>query len=243
MSTESSYRNAPIAEAVIDLRVAAGVTLPSREDLVARFPTFRHVEEEFRLSGHITGGPNVQAAASAKQELSGFILRDLDAHQVVKVDVGGFLFAQLAPYQSWEALEEHARSSFQQLSELVGGGPFVRVAVRYINRFDLDPDQRVDDVLRIAPSLPDGVDGRLGGFFSRCEVEQPDLDATLVISIARLESDDPDRKSCLLDIDLFRLSKAGIGDNEIWTVLSSFRARKNQVFENSVTELAKEALR
>lgn len=241
MTDRPPYARAPITEALIDIRVS----IPD-EITVAELARVNIGEEtgypkrrnRFAIEGQIAVGEQVGTAAS--QTHVGYDFVSSDERQIVQVRSDGFTFSRLAPYDRWETFKTEAHRLWELYLDVAGSVDIGRIAVRYINRLDLPlPMDDFKDYLRTVPEVSPELPQGLSGFLMQLAIPQEDIGALLLLNEALLPPPDANIASVLLDIDLFRESKAPVGEEELWNTLDQFRHRKNEVFEACVTERAR----
>ena len=239
------YKRAPITEAIIDLRVdpCANVGLHAVEEVgvreAAAYPEFHKIAI---ARSQIEVGNRV--SASAVQEQTGFSRVSLDKKQVFQSRLDGFTFSRLAPYESWEPFRDEARRLWSAYREMVRPAAISRLAVRYVNRFDL-PGKCVElkDYFRTGPEISADLPQTMNGFFLRLLLPQEDLQGQVIINETIIPPAVPDSVSVVLDIDLFRDQAIPQDEEEIWKYFELFRDRKDAVFNACITDRAKELIR
>ena len=188
MVETTRFPNAPITEALLDIRV----TLPAQTDL-AKLATFhdaikqRYPSRQERLAwrGHIEikSTPVAQVSQSAAGGPDGYSFTSVDGRQVVQARLDGFTFSRLKPYDKWEALRDEARELWQHYARIASPETVTRVALRYINRIEIPLPMRdfKDYILttpEISPDLPQG----LGSFFMRLVIPDPKAQAVAIVT-------------------------------------------------------------
>src|SRR5215204_6392546 len=239
MSERAHYSRAPITEALIDIRV----TLP--EEVTVTDLAHMEVGEEIgypqrrnrftvELEQEIAFGGQVGTAT--REIHTGYDFLTSDELQIVQVRLDGFTFSRLAPYGRWETFREEAHRLWKLYRAVADPMAVTRVAIRYINQLNLPlPMDDFKDYLRTVPEVSPELPQGLSDYLMRLVIPQEDIGAVLLLNQALLPSPDASTASILLDIDLFRELEASIGEEELWTLLDQFRARKNQVFEACIT--------
>lgn len=248
MATVPPYANAPITEAIIDLRVepAEGFTL-------ARLERCHDGEEEaypskvnFNLTvGQLTiGGQGEAIAHTASAQQIGFLFKSADEKQIFQVRHDGFTFNRLTPYLGWERLRDEARRLWNIYRDRTQPQKVTRIAVRYINRFDF-PDSGVElkGYLKTSPEVSPELAQPLAGFLMQIALAQPDIRATLLLSEAAVPAPAPDIASVALDIDLFRTDDLPAEEEAMWSLFEELRHRKNAIFEACITDKTRELIR
>ena len=72
------------------------------------------------------------------------------------------------------------------------------------------------------------------------QLPQHDIESTLVINEGRVATKEEGISTIVLDLDLFREVLWNCeDDSEVWDLVSKFRARKNDVFEASISPLVR----
>ncbi len=191
--------------------------------------------------GHVELGDRVSASAS--QEQTGFAFVSEDQRQVFQTRFDGFTFSRLAPYGTWEPFRDEARRLWTLYRERVNPVEVTRLAVRYINRFDL-PGTEVEmkEYFRTTPEISPDLPQVLSEFFMQVLFAQEDLRGHVLISQTIIPPATPDVMSVVLDIDLFRMADVPNDENAIWRFFEQLRERKDEIFEACITERARELI-
>jgi uncharacterized protein (TIGR04255 family) len=241
------FPNAPITEALLDIRVK----LPPQTDL-GKLAIFhdaikqRYPVKQERVSwrGHIEvkASPVAQVSQSAEGGPDGYLFTSVDGRQVVQARVDGFTFSRLKPYDKWETLRDEARELWQHYVQIASPESVTRVALRYINRIEIPlPIRDFKDYIlttpEIAPDLPQG----LGSFFMRLVIPDPKAQAVAVVT-QTVESVDEssNRLPLIFDIDVFRMAAFDVQDETLWEMCEQLHDLKNEIFFKSITPKAKE---
>ena len=250
MTERAHYANAPITEALIDLRITHAQHL-SADDLGTigerigdRYPT---QEPMYFQSGQIMfQQPGDPAQFEATQQHSGFRFISQNKQQIVQVRMDGFTFSTLAPYDRWESLRDEARRLWRLYRSVAKVESITRAAVRYINRIDIPdelPTLQLEDYLRTYPEVSADMPnkGLIANFFMQVQLWQPDLGCLLIVNETAVPPPDIETPvSIQLDFDLFREQFEEPWpvheDVEVWEFLEQLHDRKNEVFEASITD-------
>jgi hypothetical protein len=131
--------NAPITEALIDLRIdppfeSPDVLAPVRERLKDEFPETRNI---IQVQGTLSVSSDQSASvppSSVQRRDYGYAMWTADQRRVVQVRTDGFSFSHLKPYGDWAALRADARKAWERFATQAS---VVRCAVRYVNRIEL----------------------------------------------------------------------------------------------------------
>ena len=245
MNARASYptlRNAPITEAVIDLRVAAA--LPFTPDLLQRYrdqfvSAFPQIEEQRRVEAlfeSVEGGPVRQSMSD--YGVKRLVMRSDDRNEAVMVSDTGFAFSKLRPYTDWPHVFTAAKEFWLRYADVAKVEGLARLAVRYINHFPVSRGSSLSDFLEAPPELPKTVTlGEVQSVFRRLALRDIRTDIeTVVVQAITLGADEA---TVVLDIDA-SLSGSFPANEEMWTYFEELRAAKNRIFFGSITPHAEE---
>ena len=232
------YENAPITEALIDIRVelptsAKGLqVLESVHDRVKdKYPGKR---KRVYVVGQFSAGDEV--GASASQTPMGFAFSSEDGKQIFQARRDGFTFSRLRPYGSWPELRDEARHLWDIYREIVKPEKITRVAVRYINQIDI-PFPTIDykDYFRTIPEVSPDLPQALSGFLMQLQFPQTDFEGLLILTQTAIPPPNPATSSVILDLDVFKETEMVLTE-DVWGMLEILRNRKNEFFEGCITE-------
>jgi uncharacterized protein (TIGR04255 family) len=228
--------NAPIAEAVLDMRVLRreGVDAAQFSGLAeslgpgyGQSAPMHSIEARFGIDrGRPVGPTQVQAAVGWVYQTAG---------AVVQFRVDGFTFSKLEPYTNWESVFGEADRLWRIYVKIARPLEISRVAVRYINRLRLPGPAELRQYLEAPPVLPPPIPQAVREFLTRVVVD--DGDHASAILIQALEASlDPATVPLLLDIDAFREVSLAPEDPSVAGIFEQLRRLKNDIFFASVTE-------
>lgn len=186
-------------------------------------------------------GPTIKV--DTNQQHSGFLFKSEDSLRIFQATLNGFTFNRLAPYESWEEFSNDAKYLWEIYKDICKPTSVIRAAIRYINQINIPTEGLLDlqDYLRTVPEVPSNFPQKnLNSFFMQLQIPQEDLNCMLVINETLASQLNPAILTIILDFDLFRQHIWQSDDEEIWHFLELLRERKNQVFDASLTEKAKE---
>jgi len=239
------FKNAPIIEALLDVRVE----LPKEVDLKKleafydfvkdRFPEKQErkfFRAEFKLSREITS-----ASVPTSSETVGYLFRSPIENKIVQARLDGFTFNKLKPYENWKLFSSEARRLWDLYLQIANPLRITRIAARYINRIVVplpmkDFKEYILTIPEIAPNLPQA----LAHFFMRLVIPNPEIQATAVVIETMENPVDNQRLPLILDIDVWRETVYEDNQPEMWDDFEKLRVFKNDVFFNSITEKTKE---
>lgn len=244
VSEYTVFPNAPITEALLDIRVELpeDVTL-ARLEVFHDFVKDNFPEKQERIS--FTSG--FKLSQEGPQPLStsggpdGYLFRSPTVGKIVQARLDGFTFNKLKPYENWKVFRSEARELWNQYFQITDPIKITRIALRYINKIEIplpikDLKEYILTTPEIAPKLPQG----LAYFFMRLDIPNPDTGATAIITQTMENPTENQRLPLIFDIDVFQNTTYIGNKTEIWEEFEKLRSFKNDLFFNSITEKAKE---
>lgn len=244
------YPNAPLIEALIDIQVSMPATFSVEllsefaESLKIAFPVKNDLHQFSTMMQLGTDAAN-QSVTSSQQHV-GYRLSDAENRKVIQIREGGFSFSLLKPYSDWNSFSAEAAKYWGDFVSICKPEKVVRCALRYINRIDI-PLQTVEieKYLNIYPKLPDLPDDAtftIAGMQMSVLLPQDEL-GDAVVNLATVDPYSPDGTSILLDIDIYKLVGINPTSDLVWDLLSNQRSRKNELFENFITDKTRELIK
>lgn len=235
------YPRAPITEAVIEVRVAAGVETGVLDKIARRLKSHYTISEPMREVGFIID--NTGGNVTVKEDATGFRLASEDQADIVLLTKFFMTTARLPPYPGWGSFRERAQANWAVWAELAPTHPIARIGVRYINRIDIPtpPGAKLslDDYLTFQPRS-DIFEAVLTGYLVqvRFPTYRPNWTATIT-STPILPNPVPDAVSIMLDIDIAREADIPVHPDKLWSVVDEARIVKNDLFERALTPKTK----
>lgn len=245
MAEYSLLPNAPITEALIDIRIKA------KEDFdIARFLTLHDaISDQYpkkktrhKWEGRFEFKKGETPITAGTEKIDGYIFTSADGKQIFQARIDGFTFNRLKPYDKWETFRDEAFRLWQLYKDLVSP-EIIRVAVRFINKIDIPLSPQAvldfDNYLTGGPIVPKGLPQGISSFLTRVVIRDPEIDASAIITQAFEQIIDPKYVPIILDIDVFK-QKETIKEEEAWQALEKLRHFKNRIFFSSITDKTKE---
>jgi uncharacterized protein (TIGR04255 family) len=238
MAEPRHLTRAPITEGLIDFRVEAPADVNVDRLLAA-------IADRGNF-GYTAKGPIVRSEfgfslearqAHASSTSIGVRLHSPDERHVALLSIEGFTFSRLEPYQSWEDLLREARPLWEGYVQCLGPGSITRAATRYINNLRL-PSTELEHFLHLAPRLPEGLPPAMSGFLQRYVLQDPQTEATVLLTEALPEASPGPPVPVILDVDAFRAMRFPMNEQAAWQYLEQLRVLKNRVFFKCLTEAA-----
>lgn len=245
MARQRHLRNAPITEALIDIRAT-----PSKVDqldvlrsLVAAVgQDYPEVSERrgFNVS-LVLGGASASQASTPEPMRDGYLCRSKDGRSVVQFRNDGFTFNRLRPYTRWEQILPEALRLWRLYSAALAPQIF-RIAVRYINQLEIPSSStHLEEYLTAPPKAPRRPSQEVTAFFSRVVIQDKATGAMAFLIQARDPSLSASSDVLILDIDAFKSAEGvRLSDEDVEPTLDQLRQMKNFLFFESVEEPALE---
>jgi uncharacterized protein (TIGR04255 family) len=241
MAEYRHLNNAPIKEALIDLRVKLPPDFnvkrfePAKGILRKRFPKCKERRAFKGGFGMEDGRPIVETPIDLG--VDGYIFTSSDEKKTVQFRKDGFTYNRLKPYTSWEDVLSEAKELWQLYVESSGAQIITRIAVRYINDLKIPlPIRDFSDYLTVPPRIPDNIPQLCRSFFSRVVVHDTsrEIDANIIQSLETGAG--PEFATIIIDIDVYKRMELDTVRDEIWQVFEQLRDLKNNIFFGSITE-------
>lgn len=243
MATQKYLPNAPVTEALIDIRVqlSAGVNVENlasveesiRDGYPAKRKEIRGFEARFEVHEE-----QLPQTTTIDRGVVGYLYRSADEKQVLQVRQDGFTYSKLRLYKNWEDLRDEAYRLWKYYVDIAKPETITRVALRYINHLtDIPtPIRDYSEYLQTPPRITANLNQEnIRSFLTRVVVSEPNSGATAIVTQA-LESSESAITPIILDIDVFKESNFDGHGHEMWDTLENLRKLKNQIFFDSITE-------
>jgi uncharacterized protein (TIGR04255 family) len=238
-----TYPNAPITEALIDIRVLPreGLSVEDFRKLGGEFGSeFKVQNDQFRLSGSVTPG-----ASSVPPVTTKIGIQFVGQAKLFHAQIDGWSFNKLAPYRGWEEeFRDQARTLWRAYREIAQPQAISRVALRYVNRLDLPmPMRDLEVYLRTYPELAPDLPQALSSFLMQLQIPHDDINAFLYLNMAMVPPARENVASIVLDLDLIRTVNIPQTEEDLWGCIEILRSRKNKIFEACITDPTRELFR
>lgn len=243
MTIYTVFPNAPITEALIDIRVELPerITLQDLEAfhniVKARFPDKK---ERISYKADFKVSPKGSTVEVPPSKPDGYLFHSSAENKIVQARLDGFTFNKLKPYENWDIFRTEARQLWDEYFKIANPVKITRIALRYINRIEIPLPfktfkEYVLTIPEIAPTLPQD----LAQFFMQLSIPNRDIEATAVIN-QTMEMPANQRLPLIFDIDVFREVTYSDNREEMWGEFEKLRKYKNALFFESITDKTKE---
>ena len=239
MADIRNLSKAPIREAVIDIQVESSSTLGNLESIEALLTHMPHRKETvWQAAVGFEIDENGPKNTLHDRTPVGFRFIFENSFVLLCRDKG-FTLSQLPPYQDWETLSDKAKELWEIYRGVVQPQGITRLAVRYINNFELGlPIQDFGEYFTNPPVVPEGLPQTLASFLQRSVIVNSENQLVAVVTQALEEAYPQASKiSFVFDIDTFKMCPIqNLTNDEIWEVLERLRIFKNEVFFGYLTD-------
>lgn len=239
-----SYGNAPIIEAILEATILRATPVQFDELTTLKINTARYPDrvEMETLCSQTNVGEIVDA--SAQSQKIGYQYKSADGKFIIQSKSDGFSVSRLAPYTNWQDLCEEFTTFWICYAQRVAPDLISKLAVRYVNRFDLPGDSLdLSNYFRTYPELSKDIKYPVTNFLHQIQLPMPDINGGAVITQARLPSIRESVISVLLDIAVYQKFELPLTAASLRLKLDGLRDRKNELFEACIKSPARELIR
>jgi uncharacterized protein (TIGR04255 family) len=241
------FPNAPITEALLDIRV----TLPENTSLEQLAMLHEIVKDHYpnkrerkmwQSAIHVKDqGPEVVKPSGGTD---GYLFSSSDGKNIVQSRLDGFTFNRLKPYDRWESFRDESYQLWQKYIKVAAPTQITRVALRYINRIEIPlPFRDFKDYILTTPEIAPGLPQGLARFFFQLAMPIAEIPALAIITETMEPVTETKRLPFILDIDVVREAAFDVNGQQAWATLDKLHDVKNDIFFKSITPKAKELFR
>jgi len=245
-----TFPNAPIVEAVIDIRARVMATFDETslraylETAVTGYnflDSQRAFQHEFKVEG---GKPPVQATHDLGWK--GLRFQSSNKKHIAQFNRDGFVFSRLHPYVDWTQFASEGMRLWNVFRELAQPVEIPRIGLRFINRIVLPIGElKFEDYIQPAPAPPGGLDLPFMGYMHQDTLAVPGH--PYAINVIQTIQPPPavatQGVAMIFDIDVFTIKGFELEEAKLSRRLEEMRWLKDKVFFGNVTEKAKEMFR
>ena len=244
MAKQRHLTQAPIAEAVVDIRAS----LPQSFDIteLSHLPdgvsgNFLASESMKGFFGSIEFGKELEKprTQAIDRGIVGYSYKSVDSTKVLQLRNDGFTLNKLKPYDDWSKLRDEARQLWNIYLGLARPESISRIALRYINHLNIPNSVENFDFgeyLTSAPQVPNELPQAILSFFYRVVLPDPSVGAIAIINQAVESIADPKVVPIILDVDAFIEGNFEPDSDKIWDAFEKLHVFKNNIFFSYITE-------
>lgn len=226
-------KSPPIHEAVLDVRVRArpgagtGDFSSLPKALGHIFPT-AEVMHSLEARIEFTPGGTSRARTSALNQV-GLLFKSADGSFILQSRIDGMTLSRLKPYNGFDEFFKVFVKCWDVYLKALQPTGATRLAMRYINRFDVPSSGELAAYLTKVPDSPVD-DAQFTAFFHRDHYRFADSKFSSNVSTALEPSIDGTSSTIMIDVDVFREGLLGAESQELMSIFSQLRTLKNRVF-------------
>ncbi len=237
------YKNAPIREAVFDVRIdkldieTVEQLASFKDKIIGDFPIEK---KKYNVTGSFNFADESIVEKSTNRQLLGYIFLSNDGTRQIQARSDGFTFNVLKPYDNWEVHFEVFVKNWIEYSNLFKPSKILRIATRYINRIELPlPFKTFHEYILNTPPIPSCLPQAFSNFFMQIQVPHSDNYRRVIIT-ETIEPPVDSKLPFILDIDVFQEEGIENLEEKLRSEFYNIRQIKNQIFECCITDKARE---
>ena len=233
------YPNAPIREAVFDIRVDR-LNIKQIEDLAVfkdlvkdNFPIEK---KRHNVTGLIQFSADKPVESAAHSDLTGYVFISEDQTRQLQVRVDGITLNILKPYENWETHFEQFLKMWEIYKKLFSPNNVIRIASRFINKIEIPlPFNDFQEYILNMPPIPNCLPQTFATFFMQIQVPCNDSYRNAIIT-ETIEPIIDFKLPFILDIDVFQELNVQNSTDSIVANFDELRKVKNEIFESCITD-------
>lgn len=234
-----TYNNAPIQEAVFDVRVkrVENISIEYYESLKeTALLEYPNTKKKLEVSGKFKFEKNEFITQQGAPIEIGVIFTNGNGNRKIQFRKDGYTFNQLRPYSNWEDFSEEAFKYWNIYKEEIKPSSIKRIASRFINKIDLPlkDNLNLEKYFKNIPKQPSVFKQGFDSLFLRMQgpCNTDGFTASINCNFNKPEND---KLPFILDIDVFGLRDYPI-DQKLKTEFLTIRNIKNNIFESFITD-------
>jgi uncharacterized protein (TIGR04255 family) len=241
MKSDFLYKNAPIKEAVFDLRLR----FSNKPDLALFEKMYFIIKKDYEKKEDINSQTFLFDLTSQNPLINskigsvGLKLTSADGSRVLQIKDDGFTFSKLAPYENWNSFKAEAERLLKIYSELCNPILVERAALRYINSIKIDNSFPLSYYFNTFPSIEPSLKESMIQFFSRYLFVNKN-DKSIIAVVNQVKGIEGVSDEVIFDIDVFKDKiELEMFSDDFWKLFEKLREFRTEIFENSITEKSK----
>jgi len=239
------YKNAPITEAVLDIRTRLNETsLKALNEIRdADYPNLFLTPNLMAFQFTLNQG---QASLDTSSEPLGFAYRSADEKNIFQVRKDGFSHNRLSPYTEWQSFSSEAKRLWSIYRKGAVPAEVELIGLNYINEIYIPFGVSFGDYFKTYIEVPSELPQTLAGFSFTYQIVLPNDAGILQIAQGYGPFKKADHSTVILNIQASKQinrTYADINEDELWAMFESLRFAKSQAFEACITDKVREMIR
>jgi uncharacterized protein (TIGR04255 family) len=237
------YKNAPIQEAVFDIRVdqVANSDINFIESFgKEHFPEYSLQQKRVMMGGTFKIAKDLPPEMNSSQSVLGTIFSQPDGNKKIQFRKDGYTYNMLKPYTNWEEFSDLSLKYWEDYRSNIKPNKITRIALRYINRIEvpLVEDFDFDNYFNNIPKIPSTLEQKFNRLFIQMQVP---CDNTGINANITQTFDNPveNKLPFIIDIDVYKEITIQSSE-ELRGHFNELRNYKNEIFESLITDKTRE---
>lgn len=233
------YPTAPIVNSVIEVKFV-GVLPNQLIERVAQKLRRNYANRTDAITREVVINPTAESASFGEPHVV-VDFSSSDETERLRIQTQSLIFEQLAPYPGWDQFCGRFARDWSLIDKLVRREPIERIGVRFINRLDVPDDEETrlpNRFVTVAVAPPSQFQGatNVGVNYQADYGPRP---LRLILNVGFCDSPILHKRGILLDIDVIAERSPPQATDEIFALLNEIRDLKNEIFEEAVTDVAR----
>jgi uncharacterized protein (TIGR04255 family) len=243
------YKNAPIKEAALDIRVRSASDLDIEKLSMAKDSNYLELfRKPSKVQVRVEANNETQSAsAAAENTLLGFAFRSEDQKQIYQIRTDGFTHNRLAPYQEWDVFAAEARRLWNVYKNALNPEFIELAGLNYVNEIPVPVGVDFSEYVKTYIEVPTGLPQSLNTFNFGYQLTIPEDGGFLFISQGYGPPKTEGFVNLILNIQTFKqlhLTASETSSEELlWSTLEALRKAKSEAFEACITDKVREMIR
>lgn len=239
------YKNAPIVEAIFDIKVdQTEITDVTKFEalkgtLLREYP-LSNKRVNFQGKIELNTKEN-QVHSSGNTNVLGYVFSNPAGNRKIQLRTDGFSCNYLKPYTNWKDFSDEAFKYWDIYKTFSKPSVITRVALRFINRIELPLDNgnlTFEDYLNSVPKIPNNLPQIFNRFFVQMQIPCDNKNSEAIIS-QTFEDSITNYLPFIIDVDVFN-QKLFVADKDLNEEFNNLRVLKNKIFESLITDKTRE---
>jgi uncharacterized protein (TIGR04255 family) len=239
------YKNAPITEAVLDIRTR--LSDPSLARLAevrdASYPNLFQTPNLMAFTFTVNEG---QPSFNTSSDPLGFSYRSQDEKNIFQVRKDGFSHNRLSPYTEWQSFSSEARRLWSIYKDQAEPIEIELIGLNYINEIFIPFGVSFGEYFKTYIEVPSELPQMLVGFSFTYQLVLPSEVGFLQIAQGYGPPKKPDHTTVILNIQASKQvnrKASEVNEEELWSMFENLRYAKSHAFEACITNKVREMIR
>jgi len=239
------YENAPIIVAILQFRYDKIINFDI--ELIKKIAKniendFPHVSPQYTQDIIINNNEDKTSVSLKDRKIQGIQIISKNRKEYFTISSEKFTFQSHEKYQGWDIYIGKVHAFWNSFSKILKVDKLTGVSLRYVNKFNLPIETKLLTKY-FTTYLKDDVNNHaINNFQLRFSSFDKENKFNYHIGHA-LEKPIGETIPYLLDIDIQRNGDINNNDKEIWPLFDKIRMKKNQIFNDGITEETKKLIK